>query len=391
MTARKQTKGDASSWDVAGIRIRRIGDRYQVDGRRRKPGGGWEGRRVRVDTKAEAESEARAMAAGVVNYGRAIQHLSHRELLEATEALHKLNGRTSLVVAVEEWLRRHPEGKALSLGRACAGYLRNMQRLGRRPLSIYYMRVHFLRFGRALGWRTPFASLSESDFAAWIDKQRMSPRNARKHLQAARMLANFVAGRKREKLTHDVKPPAIWSPAIVEKVMRAAENHAHDFVAPLSLLFFAGCRPDEVKRMDWTAIDFDGGNVRISAEASKVRQARAVEMTANLRAWLARYARGRGPLVRGESWYRDQREAVMRAAGVKRWPVDVARHSFASYDYALHADAAATAAKLGHFGGLDMFARHYKGVATKREAEAFFAIKPGERKGEVIPFAAAAG
>jgi hypothetical protein len=80
----------------------------------------------------------------------------------------------------------------------------------------------------------------------------------------------------------------------------------------------------------------------------------------------------------------------MKKAAVTRWPVDVARHSFASYDYALNANAAATAAKLGHFGGLEMFARHYKGIATRKDAEAYFGIVPEARAGNVIPMPRAA-
>jgi integrase len=375
------TKGELTSWMVAGIRIRKRGEAYQVDSRRRKPGGGWEGTRTCFATIAEAEAEARAKGTEKTDFGRAAFSMTHRERLDAAEAFQKMSGRASLVQAVEEWLRRHPEGKTISLARACASYLRNMKKQGRRPISIYYMKVHFLRFGKALGWKTPFPSLSEDDFTAWIARQKFSQLNARKHRQAARMLFNFMAGRKREKITQDTQPPSIWPPATVESIMRAAEKHSPDFVAPLALLFFAGIRPDEVKRMDWSSIDLEGGHVRVTASGSKVRQARAVELSSNLIKWLTRHIKGSGPLCRGESWYRDQRELVMSKTDpqIKRWPVDIARHSFAAYDYAHYQNANATAAKLGHFGGLEMFARHYKGVTTKKAAEAFFAITPSKR------------
>jgi integrase len=251
--ANKTAKADEStSWKVAGIRIRKRGNRYQVDARRRTPGGGWEGQREAFATIAEAEAHARAKSTEVVDYGRAALTLSQRQRADAAEAFAKLAGRASMTAVVNEWLARHPEGKTVSLGRACAAYLRDMRNQGRRPISVYYMRVHFLRFGKALGWRTPFPALSEADFAGWIAKQKFSPLNARKHLQAARMLINFMAGRKRDKITADAQPPSIWTPAKVESILRAAVEHSPDFVAPLALLFFAGIRPDEVKRMDWS-------------------------------------------------------------------------------------------------------------------------------------------
>jgi hypothetical protein len=116
---------------------------------------------------------------------------------------------------------------------------------------------------------------------------------------------------------------------------------------------------------------------------------RHVDISQNLMAWLIRYRKAEGPLVPSQSRFRDQREVVMAKAGVKSWPVDVARHTFATMHYNTHQNAAATMAQLGHFGNPGIFVKHYKGVpVTPAEAAAYWSIKPME-EARAIVFAAA--
>jgi hypothetical protein len=116
---------------------------------------------------------------------------------------------------------------------------------------------------------------------------------------------------------------------------------------------------------------------------------RNVEIADNLRAWLTVY-RSSGPVAPSPSRYRDQREAVMKASGVSAWPVDIARHTFATMHYNAHQNAAATMAQLGHFGNAQMFVKHYKGVpVTADEAAAYWKIKPNKSAQTTLQFKAA--
>lgn len=52
------------------------------------------------------------------------------------------------------------------------------------------------------------------------------------------------------------------------------------------------------------------------------------------------------------------------------------RHTFATYATAYTEDAAKVSLWLGHEGKPQMLHRHYRGLTTKAQAEAFFALRP---------------
>ena len=62
------------------------------------------------------------------------------------------------------------------------------------------------------------------------------------------------------------------------------------------------------------------------------------------------------------------------------------RHSFCSFHFALHANETLTAAQAGNSPA--MIHQHYKGRATKAEAEKWFNVQPAKAE-NVVPLAAA--
>jgi hypothetical protein len=64
------------------------------------------------------------------------------------------------------------------------------------------------------------------------------------------------------------------------------------------------------------------------------------------------------------------------------------RHSFCSYHYVLNANENLTAAQAGNSPA--MIHAHYKGLATRAEAEKWFAVQPAKAE-NVIQLAAASG
>jgi hypothetical protein len=59
------------------------------------------------------------------------------------------------------------------------------------------------------------------------------------------------------------------------------------------------------------------------------------------------------------------------------------RHSYVTYHFALHANENLTAAQAGN--SLQMIHAHYKGLATKAEAEKWFDVKPAGAPANVAP------
>jgi len=62
-------------------------------------------------------------------------------------------------------------------------------------------------------------------------------------------------------------------------------------------------------------------------------------------------------------------------AGIKHWPHNALRHSFASYHLAHLNDAAKLALELGHTNAHLVF-QHYREVVRPKEAERYWQIKP---------------
>jgi integrase len=87
---------------------------------------------------------------------------------------------------------------------------------------------------------------------------------------------------------------------------------------------------------------------------------------------------------------RKHRIAAMAAAGLKAWPQDVLRHSFASYHLRHHGnDLNLTAQELGHTTTKMLF-QHYREAVKPDAAKSWWALMPDKPKGtKIIPFKAA--
>ena len=69
----------------------------------------------------------------------------------------------------------------------------------------------------------------------------------------------------------------------------------------------------------------------------------------------------------------------VKAAGFPDWGENrsnAMRHSFGSYHYAMHSDAAKTAAMLGHKANDQVLFDSYRSLARKKDAEGYFGIVP---------------
>lgn len=106
----------------------------------------------------------------------------------------------------------------------------------------------------------------------------------------------------------------------------------------------------------------------MGADIAKTRRRRIIPISKNLKAWLQ--LGGTLPLDRVDY----ELAKFRKLAGIQSWPRNVMRHSFCSYHLALHGSAAQTALAAGHTE--TMLFTHYRELATKAQAKAFFAIVP---------------
>lgn len=163
----------------------------------------------------------------------------------------------------------------------------------------------------------------------------------------------------------------IYSPAEARRLMDSASEECK---VPFALLLFAGVRPNELRRLKWGDIREDF--VHISTKAAKTAQARNVDITPTLAAWIARAgAHAPEKAIVPRDWRRKW-DNTRRKAGLTGRP-DAARHSFASYLLASTRDENLVRLSLGHSRNSDMLFVHYRAAATKEDAAAYWAILPG--------------
>lgn len=73
----------------------------------------------------------------------------------------------------------------------------------------------------------------------------------------------------------------------------------------------------------------------------------------------------------------------MEAVKLKAWTPDICRHSFASFFYAKHQDVGRLQAQMGHTGDAAVLFNHYRGLATKAEADRYWAVAPADAAQDV--------
>jgi integrase len=153
----------------------------------------------------------------------------------------------------------------------------------------------------------------------------------------------------------------------------------------LTIGAFAGLRAAEIERLDWSEVDLEEALIEVTAKKAKTAQRRVVTILPNLMRWLEPYRQLSGSVVPANlRWLLlDAREQ----AGLKEWPSNALRHSYASYHLAKFRDAAALALQMGHTG-TNLIFKHYREVVKPRDAALYWNIAPATDAEKVVAFAA---
>ncbi len=184
------------------------------------------------------------------------------------------------------------------------------------------------------------------------------------HLRQDRPTVADTLSKKREPM----KTPEIFTVAEMTAIMTATEP---EMVPYMAIGAFAGLRSAEIEKLEWSAIDFETGYIRIAWDIAKTRQRRLVPIPANLKAWLVPMKKESGPVVPRN--LRERIQAVGKRAGVP-WKSNALRHSFGSYRLAEVQDAAKVSLEMGNSPA--MLFKHYRELVTPEQARQWFAIMP---------------
>jgi integrase len=199
------------------------------------------------------------------------------------------------------------------------------------------------------------------------------------------------------------KEPEILTPKEAERLIKAAHEHPKlDLLAGVALGLFCGIRTEEIKKLNWDAVRLDEGFVTISKDVAKKRSIRNVTLSENAIRWLSLCKDRKGQITRSNFFCDFDRRfnKLLRHAGFTEevgegddkktivvWKKNAMRHSFGTYHFALNGDSIKTSTELGHKQGDGVLFAHYRALATKKHAEAYFGIVPPANANKVVRFA----
>ena len=241
------------------------------------------------------------------------------------------------------------------------------------------LRVKLMRFEQHFRDRM-IAEITSEEVEAWLDSLTVAPVTYNNFRRVLHILWAFAVDKQwaRENVVSriDSRTVKLDRPGILSiEQVRALLNCADPAVLPyFALALFAGLRDAELKRLDWSAVDFLTSYVRVSASVSKVGRERLIPIPANLKAWLQPIAKARGPVVPDDWQGRKLQLAARDAAGITEWPHDATRHSFGTYEMARTKDIGHVSEVMGNSPAIVQ--RHYKAAVPFEQGAEFFGILP---------------
>lgn len=267
------------------------------------------------------------------------------------------------------------------------------EKIGARHLSDLKSRLNLFvaEFGKRL-----VAQLTSEEIQSWLfalpvaDQTRLNYRVRLNNFLGYCVTKKYREGNPLEAVAK-IKPapeaPGILTP---EEAAILLAHCPPEILPAVAIGMFAGLRNAEIAKLDWSEVNLKTGFIEVKATKAKSKRRRLVPISENLNAWLQPLARLSGPVALTEMRMRTRFDASRIAAGIQEWPANALRHSFASYHYALHQDAAKTAAQLGH-SDTEILFQHYRELVTPTAAQTFFAILPTSKQPHnVIPMQEAA-
>jgi len=342
------------------------------------------GKRVRrfFEKKAEAETFAQQINVKAENLGARATHIDPRLHVMAVECHDQLAPFGKTIADATAFYKEHLE----SISRSCtvdelvAGFLQNKEYDGKRKKYLSDLRSRLGRFQKSFGPHT-VATLTTSDCDDWLRALRLSAQSRNNYRRVLSTFFAYAHSRgycaenpitKTAKAKTTFKPVEVLTP---EQTRRLLESADPDVLPCLAIGAFAGLRPAEISRLDWSEVKLDRGFIEVTASKSKTASRRLVTIQPNLKAWLEPLARKEGAVERPN--FRKKVDAARARAGLTQWPANALRHGFASYWLGKFENAAALALLLGHTTTATLFA-HYREVVSPEEADAYWKILPAQ-------------
>jgi integrase len=342
------------------------------------------GQRIRETFKNREEAATRAEQIRMMfkNEGDAAFTLPPNIRAEAAHCVELLKPHGATITEAATYYLKHVLAyrTAPTVGEIVRRMLDDAATANRRPRTIRDLRERLGRFAKTFGERQ-LSSITFEELKAWLDNPMQSARTRVNHATKASQLYNYAIrhGWVEQNLADRYQRPTIedGEPSIfsVEQATTLLAHAAtYDLLPFVAIGLFAGLRTAELQRLDWSAVKLAERSIIIGSDVAKKRSRRVVEINDTLAAWLAVCSKKSGAVV-GPNYEKHHR-ALVKAAGLERWPANALRHSFGSYHLAAHGDAVKTAFQMGNSAVI--VHNHYKGLVSNSDVERYWALRPSD-------------
>lgn len=342
---------------------------------------GAKGKRVRhaCRTREEADAHAATVAKQHRRWGSegTVATLAPAEVREYREAKAAAEG-ADLVRVAREWRERIAGTNSPSLELALAQFLDDQE--GNRPAYQYALKTAVGATIEALGAERSVAEPSAAEIEGVLVA---APLAVETRANRRRMFGTFMNWCRRRGWRADdpmqlvkkirvARPtPHFYSVDQVQRILEAVGMGAPWLIPAVALRLFAGVRSYEVKRL---ATDYPDDaqpeRILVRAEVAKGKSGaprpRLIEGLPNVGDWLAL----------GDLWWPSWGDEMLRDAigDAVSLLKNGMRHTFGTYAVAYFESHEKTAKLMGN--SAEIVRKHYAGLATKAQAEAFFGLTP---------------
>jgi integrase len=355
------------------------------------------GKRIReaFDTKEQAETKAAQIRQMVENEGAAAFTLAPDVRAEAAKCVELLTPHgVSLRHATDHYLRTVVAFKNAPIVREIVEKLVSDARAnGRRFKTVEDLRYRLGQFAKAFG-KQRLSEITVEALQEWANDPTLSARSRRHHLTKVSQLFRFAEKRgwcQKNPVPYLNRPdvedgePGFLSVAQCARLLEHAGEY--DLLSYVVLSLFCGIRVAELRRLTWDKIKIGERVILIDGAVAKTKARRVIDLNDTAIVWLTLCAKPLGPVVDAVNFRKRLDELRKATKLVELWPENALRHTAATYAYAATQDAVRVSAMLGN--SPDVLHRHYRGLATKAEAERFWALRPATDAAEkIVPMAA---
>lgn len=249
-------------------------------------------------------------------------------------------------------------------------YIEQMVKTNKRDTSVRAMTFFFKKFYYS---DIPVRSLTLDEIKRNFDSYS-NPQTRHNFYRYSRAFFNFCIknGWCERNLALDLplpviekEHPHIFTLPQIKTLLSQAEGENLTFIV---IGIFCGLRPIEYKRIKKSDIDLEKRIIRIDSDVAKTRTFRNVKIADAPYSWLKKYG------IHLPTKTQRLNVWAKNVLGMKEWPLDVMRHTAASYMLARDQSADAVALQLGN--SPTILHKHYKNLVTEQEATEFWNLTP---------------